>query len=342
MTLRAHGASFAVAAALAAAPTAFGQKYTLDEVPPPDAVVDPASAEDPPEDRGGPHVPYGLWVAQPTPAPSLRLLGGAEHFFESDLSSGTFRRTRGFGALDWRFPVANEFDMSLGFQYDYSYYSFKGPTTLAASDPWQDINTIRANVFFHLDFTNDITIYGGPILEVAAESGADWGDALKWGGFGAVVVRGSDDFVIGVGLYGMSQLEGEYRLWPTLILNWEITDGLRLTSAPMPAFTVNRTGWEVIWDIDRTIHLAVGASYEWQRFRLDEGGGSVPDGIGRISQWPIWLRLGLGEASGFQVNVFGGFMLEGNLKVSSSSNNPLSQQDFDPDPFLAITGSLVF
>ena len=127
------------------------------------------------------------------------------------------------------------------------------------------------------------SIFAGPIFMSAREKNIDtqfdFDDNAVGGGFVGAVHRVRDGLVLGFGLSVIDQYQDNARTFPIFIVNWEITGDLRLATSTEGGMYPSL---ELIFDYDQNKEVAVGVSYRYSRFRLDND-GLAPGGVGQVT-----------------------------------------------------------
>jgi hypothetical protein len=133
---------------------------------------------------------------------------------------------------------------SLGFRlrFDYEDWRFDDLGAFGGRAPWSDVN--RGGLAIPYSVTSD----GGwrwsltPTVEYAGESGAEFSDSLEYGASLVAARAIRPDLTLGLEVGVYYRIE-ETSAFPFLIVDWRITDRLRLLEMPlMPiAFTNSST-----------------------------------------------------------------------------------------------------
>lgn len=269
----------------------------------------------------------------------ITIPAGFEHQFRTDIRrGGDFSVSRGTVGLGVRTPLPAEMNLSMRFTYSMDDYSFRGNGNFG--DGWDDIHTLNMGASLSMQLSPDWTIFGGPAFQFARESGASWGDGFIGGGFFGASYRHSDRLTIGGGLGVVSQLEDSARVYPILILEWEINDQLSLTSSTAASATGD-TGIELVYQIAGPWETAIGAASRFRRFRLDDN-GPAPDGVGQDRSIPVWGRVSYTFNDHFKLNVYAGVNAAGNLRLEDSDGNRIARENYDAAAFVGISGALQF
>ena len=174
----------------------------------------------------------------------------------------------GLGA---RFAPQADFDVAIQFNYAFDNYSFSGSTSLGGPEPWDDVHTFGLRATLSYKATNEWTVFTGPVLQFSHESDGDIGDGFTGGGFIGASYVFSPQLVLGGGLGVLSQIEDDARVFPILVVHWQILDHLRLTSQTAGSSS-GIAGLELVYDWGNDWEVAFGGSYSFHRFRLDDEG----------------------------------------------------------------------
>ncbi len=279
---------------------------------------------------------------------NFSLFGGAEHQFPSIISTGgEFNLTRvGIGGA-FHHEFTPDLSATFTLTYGVDLYDFRAtavaPTVLGVAppaNPWDDIHTLTAAAIFSYKLNNDWSIFGGPLLQSARESGADFGDSIIGGGAIGAVYHASDDLSIGGGVAIASQLEDSARIFPIIVINWQFADRFSLRNTSTSNAT-SRTGLELIFEPTNQWELALGAASQFSRFRLDND-PAAPGGVGEDSSVPIWFRLTFKPTDQFSVEAIIGMNFSGEFRLENSAGGFLASSDYDGASFCGLFGSFRF
>jgi len=267
------------------------------------------------------------------------LFGDAEIQSTTDVNGGgEFNVIRLNSGLNLGTQLSRDLKLNAGISYSRDFYDFDSPTGLAATDPWEDVDTIGIGAIFTYQMHEDWRLYTGPVFQFAAEDGADLTDGFTGGGVVGVAHDLTDDFTLGLGIGIISQIEDDAQVFPAIQLEWAFTDSLRLTSEA--ASGGRRSGLELVWDATRDWQFAVGASYEFNRFRLDDS-GVAPDGVGEEERLPVHLRLTY-ATNNTTFNLYAGVVADGELRLEDDDGRGLADRSIDEPLFIALSVSHQF
>ncbi len=271
------------------------------------------------------------------------LHGGAEYQFETDIDDGgDFSVARGGVGITARTQINTDVSLSFRIDYNLDAYDFSGAAAgLGVSQPWDDIHTLSLGAILSVDAGNDWTLFGGPVLQISGESGADVGDSIQGGGLFAASYRASDSLTIGGGIGVVSQIEDSARVFPVFVLNWQINDKLSLRNTSV-AGAGTRNGLELVYDFDSNWEFAVGGAYQFKRFRLDDRSNVADEGVGEDSSIPIWGRLTYRVGANGRINFYAGAAFGGELRLETSGGSGIANSDYDSAAIIGISGSIRF
>ena len=277
--------------------------------------------------RGGPDLSFTVSV-------------GGESSLEADVEGG--------GALDvfrMRFGVTGkagltrDLDLAVSVGYGLDLYDFSGTTRLGGVDPWADIHTLSVGALLSLDLNNDWTVFGGPVVQFAREDNVGLDDSFIGGGVVGATYQVSSALTVGGGIGVVSQIEDDARFFPVIVLEWEISDTLRLTSQTSGA--AGRSGLELVYDLGNDWEAAIGASSDFRRFRLNDE-GIAPEGVGEETRLPIRARLSYRAGDHFIIDLYTGIAMSSELTLEDTDGMLLGQEDVDPAGLLGVTFTITF
>ncbi len=288
-----------------------------------------------------------LEQAQAQQAPSRQaelqfsLHTGIENQFESDLGgAGELDVSRFRFGLGATFAPQADFDVALQFNYAFDNYSFSGSTSLGGPEPWNDVHSFGLRATFSYEATNEWTVFAGPVFQFSHESNGDIGDGFTGGGFIGASYVFSRQLVLGGGFGVVSQIEDDARVFPVLVVHWQIRDHLRLTSQTAGSGS-GVAGLELVYDWGNDWEVAFGGSYTFRRFRLDDE-GVAPSGVGEETGIPLHLRVSGRLQEDLHLDLYAGVTLGGELRLEDSGGSGIATADYDGTPFVGVSLRLRF
>ncbi len=255
--------------------------------------------------------------------------------FDADLDSsgGSFRWSGVIASGSLSRQVSPEWTVGINVGYQYERWSFSSPAAFGGEAPWSTINrpSVGANVRYQVQ--PDLGLFVSPQFEWDAETGASGGSQ----NFGAVVGATkvfSPKLVLGLGAGIFRQID-ETKVFPFLIVNWQIDDKWRLSN-PFQAGPAGGAGLELSYAIDDNWELAGGGTYREYRFRLKDSGPNA-NGIGQNQGIPLFARLTRKLGASGRLDLYAGAVVAGTLKVRDPNGNTLYSSDYNASPFVALT-----
>jgi len=261
------------------------------------------------------------------------------HQFDTDIGrSGEFRLNRALVRADLKKKVSETVTLGIGANYDYSDYSFTGTLNDQIADPWNEVHALNLSMSALFDLDRNWKLFVSPSAGVAAEAGADWGDSMVYGGIVWTSYRFSPSLTLGLGAGVFSKPE-EVSAFPLIIVDWKITDRLRIAN-PLQAGPTGPAGLELSYTFN-DFTIASGGSYRSARFRLDDH-GPVSNGVGEDRSFPLWVRFSAKVGKAGTLGLYSGALVGGKMTIENSRGHKISDESYDASPFLAATVSFKF
>jgi hypothetical protein len=218
-------------------------------------------------------------------------------------------------------------------------WSFDGATAFGASAPWGTIERPSVGLNFGYRLAPDLSLFVAPQVEWAYESGASASDAMNYGAVFGVTKFFSPDLVLGLGAGAFRQIDRNF-YFPFIIVNWKITDSLRLTN-PLQAGPTGGAGLELAYAWTPAWELAAGAAFREYRFRLRDD-GPTPNGLGQNQGVPLFLRLTRSFGPAARVDLYAGVVVGGELKLVNAAGATVQSSSYGAAPLLALSGTFRF
>jgi len=256
--------------------------------------------------------------------------GGVVHQFESSVDGGGAFHVNRFaivGGVGYRPDFTKSVSLSVG--YDWNDYGFSG---VNGGSPWGDVHTLKLGAPVRWGFDEHWTLFVIPTLRWNAEDGANWGKALSGGGFAGFSYRFGDRLTIGPGFGAVTQLEESPSFFPVLIVQWDITDQLRLETGRGLGASQG-PGLSLAYSPVPKWEFSLGGRYEKFRFRLSESNVNA-DGVGEDRGVPLYLGVTWKWSAEGSVSLLGGVRLSGKLELDNPTGSEIAGSDYDAAPFL--------
>jgi hypothetical protein len=227
----------------------------------------------------------------------------------------------------------------VAFNYDYSDYDFASPTAFGGVAPWGSVRRYGVAAPLSMALGDGWFVGLTPSVDWIHENGADTGESLTWGGIVSATKFYADGNRLGFGL-GVYDRLGETSVFPLVIVDWKLAERWRLVN-PLPAGPTGPAGLELDYRLDGGWNLGLGAAWRTTRFRLGNN-GLAPGGIGEERGVPVFLRASLGFGPGMALNLYGGLVTGGQLRVEDASGHVIRKVDVGIAPLLGATLSVRF
>lgn len=223
--------------------------------------------------------------------------------------------------------------------YDYLDFDFSGVSGFAGHRAWSSIHRIGLGLPVSFRASESWRIFISPSIDFSGESDADFIKAIRYGAAMTAAYLFRPDFSLGAGLGVFHGLE-ETRVFPFLTVYWKIDENWLLAN-PFSAGPIGPAGLELTYSPSGLWELGGGGAYRSSRFRLDDK-GIAPDGIGQLSGLPAWLRITRKFSRQYKLDLYGGVLLNGELRIENRDGRRLDSDDFDPAAFMAVNISTSF
>jgi hypothetical protein len=274
--------------------------------------------------------------------PQFRVRLGAFHLFDADVDDGGEFSTTSVGfRLDSRLRMHERaaVDFSMGYQWET--YDFSGSGALTGLDPWDDVHNLAFRAILNWRMDEKYWLFGGPVVAMEAEDGADYSNAVTAGAQFGVRWRQSEDFNIGLGVTAISQVDDDPWVMPLVFFNWDFEENWTLRAGAFDIGSQGGPGLEVAWLFAPRWEAALGFNYERRRFRLDDS-GVAPEGVGQVESFGMYGKVAwvFNEQSRVWFTV--GTALAGTLRLENDDGRKIADEDFDPAPFLGLRAEFRF
>jgi hypothetical protein len=226
------------------------------------------------------------------------------------------------------------FAAGLSLRYDYQDWKWDNPAAFGGSAPWSKLNTPVVGLNLSYAIAPDWRLGFNPSVEWSGESGANAGDSLSYGAVLSATRIFSPDLVLGVGAGVFRQID-ETKVFPFLVINWKITDRLRLGN-PLQAGPAGGAGLELAYALSDRWEVGGGGSYRSYRFRLKDD-GPVPGGIGENKFVPVFARLSYIFAPGTRADFYAAAFVNGKLTVTGADGSDLYSDEYKTAPAIGLT-----
>jgi hypothetical protein len=254
---------------------------------------------------------------------------------ETDLDGGgSFSATRLYG----RAGVLHQFEGgNIGLFASTGRIDYEFSDTV---EPWGEVKDIGLSIPFRYTW-GQADVFVVPSLRYDYEDGADREDGQTAGAFLGFAWRFSDSLAIGPAMGLFSELESDSpNIFPALLVDWDITDRLRLSTGPSIGATQG-PGLSLDYGVTDRLRLGVAGRYENIRFRLDDD-GPAPGGIGQDTSFPLVVTLDYEPFPGSRLAAFAGAEFGGELTLEDASGRTVETREYDPAPIVGVAFRIGF
>lgn len=252
------------------------------------------------------------------------------------------------GSFSWQDASANvnvtrqftsAWSAGVSARYNYQNWSWSDLQNLGGRAPWTAINTPALGMNFGYTPAPGWRIGFAPTVEWSGESGTGTGGTATYGAVMSVARTFSKDLTLGVGAGVFRQID-ETKVFPYLLVNWNITDRLRLSN-PLPAGPSGGAGLELSYALTDRWTLGAGGTYRSYRFRLNEN-SPVPNGIGQNSFIPVFARLSYSIDRTSSIALYAAATTAGRLSATDSDGTTQFSNNYQTGFAVALTFSKRF
>jgi hypothetical protein len=276
---------------------------------------------------------------------SVTVGGGYVHQFTADLDDGgDLSIERGFGVVSGNAEISPSVALGLRASWEGAWYDFDRTSVLTlgtGSQPWRAVQGVQLGGRAQWKVNESWSLSAGLFVGAAGENDADAEDALSFGGTIAAAWRANDRLTLGGGVLAATQIEDDALVIPLLLIDWRITEGLRLSNVAGPEAYPTGAGLELICDALPSWEFGIGGRWEARRFRLDDS-GPAPKGVGEDSGLGVWFRAGYRPTERLRIDALVGVMLAEELELEDRDGRSLASDEVDPAPFVGLFASYRF
>jgi hypothetical protein len=232
--------------------------------------------------------------------------------------------------------VNQNLGVGLNFIYEFDDYDFSGLTGFFVPRPWKEVQRLGFSVpiFYSIDDKWKVIVI--PSAQFSGEFGARFGDALVYGGAGAVTYAFGPKVALGIGIAAYYNLK-EVRVFPFPVIKLKLNDRFRFAN-PFRTGPAGPAGLELSYQLSPRWEVGIGGAYRSYRFRLDYN-GPIPNGIGEYNSIPVFVRLGYQAHPALKVDFYAGASFLNKLYVDDRDGDELYRTKHDVAPLLGLSVS---
>jgi hypothetical protein len=215
---------------------------------------------------------------------------------------------------------------------------------------WGDVHRAVLGGLFGYDLNDRWRLIGGGIVRSWGEGGADYGDSISGGLIGGFDYHPNEDFSIGLIIGAFSALEDSLALFPVPTMKWNFAEDWKLHVGMVSVFDPG-VGLEVSWQVSETVSIGTGAVYQSRRYRLSDSTRAAnpsrpsrtdENGVGQETELPVFAMLQWKPTPKSSLDLLAGVAFAGNVRVETSTGGYISDDSYDPAPFVGLKGTIAF
>lgn len=273
---------------------------------------------------------------------SFDLDGGMAFQSSADLkdSEGSFSVNRWFVSMGLSYAWDSRTSIGISAGGGSSKYDFDDLTAIGDGTPWEEIEDTRIAITGRFGFGDTGSIIIIPAARYNGENDSKSSDGRTYGLFAAAAWRINEGLTIGPGIGVFSRLEDGTRIFPILVIDWDISERWNLSTGRGMASSQG-PGLTLSYALSQSWSLGIAGRRENVEFRLDDI-GPAPGGVGRDQSIPLVATATWDPNRMVNLSVFAGIELNGKLKLKNSADELVEKSSYDPAPIFGATFKLHF
>ena len=282
-------------------------------------------------------------VSAQTPPPdpvAFHFDGGVALQSNTDLkdSVGSFSVNRWFLRLGVTYAWDRRNSIGLTAGGGSSKYDFDDLTVIGGANPWDEIEDTRISLVGRFGFGEKGVAIIIPSARYNGENHSKTSDSRTYGLFAAAAWRINEDLTIGPGIGVFSRLEDGTRVFPILVIDWDISERWNLSTGRGMAASQG-PGLTLSYALNPRWSFGIAGRYERVEFRLDEN-GTTPGGVARDQSIPLGATATWEPNRIINLSLFAGMEFSGKLKLKNALDEVVGETDYDPAAIFG--GTFVF
>lgn len=223
-----------------------------------------------------------------------------------------------------------------GVTLNYAHYDnrFTAVNAFGGAAPWGNVERVGLSLPLFVSTDDGWAFLVTRSPDYFHEAGADWSESLTYGAILSAARSFGPQHRLGLGLGVYQQLE-EVRPFPFLLVDWQLSERLRLSN-PLPAGPTGPAGLEINHRASARWEIGAGAAYRRVRFRLRDD-GAFPSGAGQERGIIAFLHAATRLSQEMSLDLYGGELLNGALQVEDRNGEHIAQLGFEAAPLIGAT-----
>lgn len=287
-----------------------------------------ASGEEPPPDLAA-HARRPVQVT---------VLAAAETDLAAEIGdeSGEVSITRLDAGISFRFQPADRLGVAVSVNSELSLYDFEHVTGLTGddADPWDTVWTQFLGARLEWSSSERLAWIVGARAGWSMETGADMADSSVFAGLLGARYAFSDRLSLGGGVAATTRHEDGVLVVPSLIIDWKITDQLRLVND-------SATSSRLYYTPRPAVSLFIEGGWQFSEFRLDDN-GPAPHGVGTGERVAIGVGAVWRPRHGLELTALVGAVVWQQFTLDDEHGDELAEVEGDATPFASLSVSYTF
>lgn len=269
---------------------------------------------------------------------SFELTTGAVAQSRTDIEGGgSVSATAAVIDLSGSLLISERAGIGIGIELGRGRYEFQDVPAFGS-----DFDYRSDSISISYDFRLGETGFGfvAPTVRWDGEIDTDASKAMTYGVLAGAAWRVSPNLLIGPALGVFTTLDDDYQAFPFLLVEWDISDRLQLSTGQGVGATQG-PGLVLSYALDDVWSLSLAGRVEDVEFRLDDD-SAVADGIARDQSFPLVASIGWSPNDRVSLNAFAGMETGGRFTLSDEDGREIVRRDYDPAPILGAILSVSF
>ena len=262
-----------------------------------------------------------------TPYTKTHVIPGFGYRTEADIDGGGAFSEMAFSVRGGPgFSLSEDLHLYALGSYRFTHYDFED----VSEDP-DNFHTFRATPVVRWTMDDAWTIYGGPTIAFSAQEGADFGESVTYGGFGAFSYKVHDALSLGAGLGIFSRIEDDARIIPFITAYWDISEQFNLRVGFTEVAASGGLGAELTYELNEQWVLGGGIQFQEKRYRIEAGDGVLND-----KSVPIYAKAGWRISENMLFEFQAGIAVGGEILLEDDDGNEIAEEDYDPSAIFGL------
>jgi hypothetical protein len=260
-------------------------------------------------------------AARGRPSERFKVAGGYLHQFNTSLNTGGhYAADRVFAAFSSRMLLTPNMDLDIGLAWEFDHYRFSGTALGLGSS--LSTNSLSVVPRFTVLLDQHWAINAAPLLQLSGENDAEAGDTITGGAIAGFRYAFDQDHVLGAGVLVKGLLGSGVLVVPVPLVDWEITEGLRLSNIRAPEANPF-VGLELEQELGREFDLGLGVAWMFRQARLDDSGANANQ-IFQEMNLAVYARAEWKPTSNFRLDLVVGTAAYSRLKTLTGGGDTIT------------------